>query len=231
MSNVRLGVFGGTFDPIHYGHLRLANEALHQFQLDRVLFIPAGRPPHKLGEPVTEPHDRWAMTLLAVATHPQFDISSMEMERQGPSYTVDTLLELREAHGAATDFYFIMGADAVLEMRTWKQPERVLDLCQLILSARPGFDLESLKRVPIRGLVERAKVMHGPLMDVSSTEIRKRILSGQSIRYMTPDPVVEYIRKSGLYGAGSALSVMQAAEADQVPEDNCREEKLVVNRE
>lgn len=232
MSNARLGVFGGTFDPIHYGHLRLANEALYQFRLDRVLFIPAGRPPHKLGEPLTGRHDRWAMTLLAVNSHPKFDISAMEMERDGPSYTVDTLLELQAIYSAGADFYFIMGADAVLEMHTWKQPDRVLDLCQLVLSARPGFDLQSLKHVPVPGLMERAQVMQGPLMDVSSTQIRQRVLSNESICYMTPEPVVEYIRKTGLYTTGLvAPSAPLLAKGGCNAGDNRHEEKFVVNRE
>jgi nicotinate-nucleotide adenylyltransferase len=210
MANARFGVLGGTFDPIHIGHLRLAEEALEQLRLNRVLFIPSGQPPHKSQEPVTRSRDRMEMAQRATAPNPGFEVSAMEISRLGNSYTVDTLTELRERYGSKVELYFIIGVDAVLEMHTWKDPERVLELCELVVAARPGFDMERLDRVPVSGLARRAHALLSPLMDISSTDIRARVRAGRSIRYLTPDPVIGYIQQAGLYRPASISDADQS---------------------
>ena len=202
MENERLGVLGGTFDPIHYGHLQIAEQALNQFHLSRVLFIPAGDPPHKLNDPVTDARDRYAMTVLATASHPRFEVSTIELDRSGRSYTVDTLSQLHETYGQGTEIYFILGADAVLELHTWKNPARVITLCEILVSNRPGFDLADVRAVPVAGLAERVELLDGIQNQVSSTVIRSRASRGESIRYLTPDGVADYISKRGLYQQG-----------------------------
>ncbi|HET6386307.1 MAG TPA: nicotinate-nucleotide adenylyltransferase [Armatimonadota bacterium] len=206
MSDLRLGVLGGTFDPVHYGHLRLAEEALGRFALDRVLFIPNGIPPHKPGGPQTSARDRFVMTLLATASHDQFEVSPIELDRAGTSYTVDTLRDLRSKYGRGLQIYFILGIDAVLDMHTWRAPDEVIQLCHLAVARRPGSDLSRLQHVPIERLSEKIELFDGPATDLSSTEIRRRIRAGQSIRYLTPDPVASYIRKQGLYKDGGRRS-------------------------
>ena len=196
---VRIGVLGGTFDPVHYGHLRLAEETMEAFDLQRILFMPSGNPPHKDGAVVTDAGDRLEMLKLATDGHPRFDVSRIELDRQGPSYTVDTLVRLREEYGTRAEIYFILGADAVLELHTWKEPERVLALCRLVAAARPGFDLERLRSVPVPGLSDRLSFVPGPRMDLSSTQIRERVRERRSIRFLTPEAVRVFILKRGLY--------------------------------
>jgi len=201
MANVRLGVLGGTFDPIHFGHLRLADEAIEAFELDHVLFIPAGIPPHKQVQTVTDAADRLMITWLATAPDSRFRVSPIELHRTGPSYTVDTLCDLHRDHGPGAEIYFILGVDAVLEMPSWRDPERVLSLCHPAVAYRPGFDADMLRRVPLPSLMERIKLFAGPHIDLSSTQIRERIALRRSIRYMTPDAVCSYIHTRGLYRA------------------------------
>ncbi len=198
----KVGIMGGTFDPIHYGHLIAAQAAKTHFNLDKVIFTPTGKPPHKKGYTVTPAEDRYSMTMLATNDNPFFKVSRMEIERPGLTYTVDTLEQFYEMMGDDTKLYFISGADAVLDILTWKDVERVLGYCTFIAATRPGYPIERLNKQ-----LSQLRQMYGgqvhPMevtgMDISSTEIRKRVKSGLSIKYLLPESVKTYIKKSGLY--------------------------------
>lgn len=200
----RLGLMGGTFDPIHFGHLVTAEAALGAFNLDRVLFVPSGNPPHKKDYPVTHAKHRFLMTFLAVATNPNFDVSSIEIQRAGYSYAIDTVREILQIYGDDTELYFITGADAILEIFTWKNVDELMDLCQFIAATRPGTNQEELgkfiKKLP-ENLKRRIHVMEIPALAISSTDIRKRIANGRSIKYLLPESVEKYIAKNKLYQA------------------------------
>ena len=188
---------GGTFDPIHHGHLVAAEEARWQFKLDQVLFIPTGQPWQKpVG--VSPAEDRYQMTVIATASNPAFAVSRVEIDRPGPTYTVDTLRRLHVELGEATRLYFITGADAVLHILTWKDREEVLALAELIAATRPGYDLTRLaERLP--GASHRLHPMEIPMLAISSTEIRARVARGAPIQYLVPDGVVRYVASKGLY--------------------------------
>ncbi len=194
----RLGVMGGTFDPIHYGHLVTAEEALHQFELDEVVFVPTGSPWMKEHEDVSPPEDRYLMTVIATASNPLFHVSRMEVDRDGPTYAVDTLRELRHERGDAVDLFFVTGADAVLEIFQWKQPDELFDLAHFIAATRPGFDIaafEAHAETKHPGIT----VMNVPALAISSTDVRARVHAGRPIRYLVPEGVKSYIEKAGLY--------------------------------
>ncbi|HWQ15851.1 MAG TPA: nicotinate-nucleotide adenylyltransferase [Roseiflexaceae bacterium] len=200
--SARIGVLGGTFDPIHYGHLAIAEEARVALRLDRVLLVPAGRQPLKHGSHVATPQQRLEMARLACAGNDALEVSPIEVERPGPSYTVSTLEQLRDA-GLGT-LYFILGADALADLHRWHQAQRIPELAHLVAVARPGHppDLEALEaRLP--GVRERLTVLEGPRLEISSTDLRRRVAAGRPIRYLTPDPVVEYIARHRLYRSGS----------------------------
>jgi nicotinate-nucleotide adenylyltransferase len=189
---------GGTFDPIHHGHLVTAGEALWQFQLDEVLFVPTGGPWMKEDRKVTPAEDRYLMTVIATAGNPQFTVSRVEIDRPGPSYTRDTLRALREQEGAETELYFITGADAILEIFHWKDPEEVLSLARVIAATRPGYDIARFEaEAPTRH--QNVSVMAIPALAISSTDIRGRVAEGRPIRYLVPEGVKTYIDKAGLY--------------------------------
>jgi nicotinate-nucleotide adenylyltransferase len=193
----RIGVMGGTFDPIHHGHLVAAEEARWQFDLDRVVFVPTGRPWQKpVG--VSPAEDRYRMTVLATASNPAFTVSRLEVDHQGPTYTVDTLRRLRAAHPAGTRLFFITGADAVLQILTWKEPDQVLALAEFIAATRPGFDLARLiGQVP--GAAGRVHRMEIPALAISSSDLRTRVARGAPIQYLVPDEVARYIHDHALY--------------------------------
>jgi nicotinate-nucleotide adenylyltransferase len=193
----RLGVMGGTFDPIHYGHLVTAEEALVQFELGSVLFVPTGQPWMKEHEVVSSPEDRYLMTVIATASNPLFSVSRMEVDRDGPTYTVDTLRSLKEEHGAETDLFFITGADAIVELLQWKDPEELFGLASFIAATRPGYDIAAMESETL-GRPE-ISVMHIPALAISSTDIRKRVVEGHSIRYLVPEGVKSYVEKESLY--------------------------------
>ncbi len=195
---MRLGILGGTFDPIHVGHLLIAEVARHALALDRVLFIPAGDPPHK-ADGITGAEHRYAMTLLATACHEAFHVSRRELERAGPSYTLITIRKVRSELLETDELFFIVGADAILEIRTWHQWEELLRSCPFAAVARPGFDSQSIRAVLPADLVSRVQLIPGPGLAVSSTEVRARVARGEPIRYLVPDGVENYIRKQGLY--------------------------------
>jgi nicotinate-nucleotide adenylyltransferase len=193
----RLGVMGGTFDPIHYGHLVTAEEALVQFALDAVVFVPTGQPWMKQGREVSPAEDRYLMTVIATASNPRFRVSRVEIDRDGPTYTVDTLRTLGAGNPDA-ELYFITGADAMLEILDWKDPEEVLSIAHFIAASRPGYDLA---RFEASGAARDASVsmMSIPALAISSTDVRERIHDGRPIRYLVPEGVKSYIEKAALY--------------------------------
>lgn len=202
---MRLGVMGGTFDPIHIGHLVTAEEARFQFRLDSVVFVPSSRPPHKTGAPQSGVEHRLKMAELAVEGNDATTVSDLEARRQGLSYTIDTLRELHRLRGPSVELYFITGADAILEILTWKDPEELLAESRFIAATRPGYRLERLKEALPRknsaGELSIAKVftMEIPALAISSTDIRERVATGRPFRYLVPEAVWRYIGENRLY--------------------------------
>ncbi len=201
---MRLGIMGGTFDPIHHGHLFVAEEARARFRLDKVLFVPNGQPPHKKGVVITPSNHRYNMALIATHSNGAFGCSTLETSRAGLSYTVDTLAQLR-AQEPDAELFYITGVDAVADILSWKRHEEVIQAATFIAATRPGFDISSLKsRLPVAYL-QRILLLGSTAIGISSTEIRTRLGQGLAVRYMLPDGVLEYIRKQKLYaGVGSA---------------------------
>ena len=189
---------GGTFDPIHYGHLVTAEEALQQFGLDEVLFVPTGSPWMKEHEVVSPPEDRYLMTVIATASNPRFRVSRMDVDREGPTYTVDTLRGMHELLGDGVDLFFITGADAVLEIFQWKDLDELFRLAHFIASTRPGYDIAAFEATAPTSH-PRISVMTIPALAISSTDIRTRIAWGRPIRYLVPEGVNSYVQKAGLY--------------------------------
>jgi nicotinate-nucleotide adenylyltransferase len=191
---------GGTFDPIHLGHLVTAEEALVQFNLDRVLFMPTGQPAFKANDNVTPAEDRYLMTVLATASNPDFDVSRIEVDRPGLTYTVETLEALRTMFGPTTELFFITGADAVWEIVSWKDAERIADLATLIAATRPGYDLEAARKLHEHAETRfRIEYIEVPALAISSTDLRARIASRRPVRYLMPESVIAYVDKHGLY--------------------------------
>lgn len=197
----KIGIMGGTFDPIHFGHLVTAEAALASFDLNQVVFVPSGKPPHKKDYRVTDAEARYLMTVMAVATNAHFRVSRMEIDRQGYSYAIDTVKAFKELYGQETELFFITGADAILEILTWKNVEHLLGLCQFIAATRPGFDLEALDQVLIKlpALRGRLHFLEVPALAISSSDIRRRVSEGRPIKYLLPETVEHYIYKTGLY--------------------------------
>ncbi len=194
----RLGVMGGTFDPIHYGHLVTAEEAQVQFGLDGVWFVPTGKPWMKEHEVVSPAEDRYLMTVIATASNPQFRVSRMEVDRDGPTFTVDTLRGLKAELGEEVDLVFITGADAVVEIFQWKDPGELFALAHFIAATRPGYDIAAFEaHAPTK--VPGITVMNIPALAISSTDIRARVAQGRPIRYLVPEGVKSYVEKEGLY--------------------------------
>jgi nicotinate-nucleotide adenylyltransferase len=191
--SLRLGVFGGTFDPIHLGHLILAEIAHYLLRLDRVLFVPARTPPHK-GSTPTGPEHRIRMTRLATESNPHFAVSDVELRREGPSYTVDTLRTLRDENPGA-EHYLLMGADSARDLESWKDHEVLLEDSTVVVLGRPGVEASQLPP----GVGRRATVLSTPHLEISSSEIRRLVRDGGPIRYLVPEPVESYIRSEGLY--------------------------------
>ena len=199
----RIGVLGGTFDPPHLGHLWLATLAVEALRLDRILFMPASQPPHKRGRRLTAATDRLLMTRLAIADAPGFELCPLELERPGPSFTVDSITELRRIHGPATRLYLVMAADSLARIDTWREPDRLLDLVEWAIGPRPGSDAPRRDTLVARfgTAARRIHLLSGPGLDLSSTEIRRRVATGRTIRYLVPRSVEELIDQRGLYRA------------------------------
>lgn len=193
----RLGVMGGTFDPIHYGHLVTAEEALVQFALDEVVFVPTGKPWMKQERDVSPAEDRYLMTVIATASNPRFRVSRVEIDRDGPTYTVDTLHALA-AENPDAELYFITGADAMLEIFEWKDTDEVLALAHFIAATRPGYD-HMLFEAKTPTQHANVSVMNIPALAISSTDVRERVHVGRPIRYLVPEGVKSYIEKATLY--------------------------------
>ena len=188
---------GGTFDPIHQGHLVTAEAALRQFGLDEVMFVPTGRPWMKDDREVSPAEDRYLMTVVATASNPRFSVSRTDIDREGPTYTVDTLRQLGDEYPDA-ELYFITGADAILEIFDWKDPEEALGLAHFIAATRPGYELARFEsRASTRH--PNVSVMQIPALAISSTDVRARVHDGRPIRYLVPEGVKTYIDKAGLY--------------------------------
>ncbi len=194
-----LGILGGTFDPIHHGHLAIAEEARETLGLERVLLVPAARPPHKPGRPVTAAEHRLAMVRLAAAENPALDASPMEVDRGGDSFTVDTLEALRRE--GCEDVWFILSSDALAGLPTWRDPDRILELARLAVMPRGGQATIDERWVGehFPGREDRIRFLPGPLLPISGSVIRRRVAAGRSIRYLVPDAVARYIAQHRLY--------------------------------
>lgn len=202
---MKIGLFGGTFDPVHIGHLvaaRLAKEALN---LDRMIFMPSGVPPHKLGKEITEGTIRLQMLLLAVGDQPDFEVSDWELSKEGPSYTVETL-EYFSKQYPKDELYFVMGADMLCDLPNWSNPSRILELVQIIGMARPGFALEECRlslRQTLPAADHRIHYVDIPELELSSTWLRGRLHNRLSVQYLIPEKVIRFIEENGLYANGT----------------------------
>ena len=198
---MKTGILGGTFDPVHRGHLAIAEAARISQGLSGVIMIPAGQPAIKPKDEVTPAEHRLAMLRLAVEGKPELRVSEMEIERPGPSYTVDTIAQLRNSSGEENDLYFIIGWDSLLQMPEWREPARIIEMCRLIAVPRPGYrrpDMNKLdERIP--GIKQRTILLDKPLIDINASAIRKMAAGGESIESFVPGPVAEYIKKFNLY--------------------------------
>jgi nicotinate-nucleotide adenylyltransferase len=190
----RLGIMGGTFDPIHHGHLVAASEVGHYFGLDEVIFVPTGQPWQKHDRTVSPGEDRYLMTVIATASNPRFSVSRVDIDRPGETYTIDTLRDLRVQRGPDAEFFFITGADALARMISWRDAAELFTLAHFVGCTRPGHQL-SISDLP-DGQVSLVEI---PALAISSTECRQRVRDGQPIWYLVPDGVVQYISKRGLY--------------------------------
>lgn len=200
MVSRRIGLLGGTFDPVHHGHLMLAEEARCTMALDGVLFVPAGEPPHKLNERHSASVHRVRMLELATAGNPAFGISRVDLDRPGPHYSADMVTLVREDLGADVDLFFLMGLDSLAHLMTWHSPARLLRQCRLVVARRPGSSVdrgELLSKLP--ELEDRLHFVEMPLIEIAGEDLRRRVRSGQPIRYQVPEPVREYIVEQGLY--------------------------------
>jgi nicotinate-nucleotide adenylyltransferase len=190
----RIGVMGGTFDPIHHGHLVAASEVGHFFSLDEVIFVPTGQPWQKNGRKVSPPEDRYLMTVIATASNPRFSVSRVDIDRPGETYTIDTLRDLRAQRGPGAEFYFITGADALAKMISWRDTDELFSMAQFVGCTRPGHQL-TITDLPS----DRISLVEIPALAISSTECRARVRAGQPIWYLVPDGIVQYISKRQLY--------------------------------
>lgn len=199
----RIGVLGGTFDPIHLGHLILGEAACQELALARVIFVPAGEPWRKAGLELAPAHHRLAMVQLAIAENDRFAVSTVEVDRPGPSYIVDTLAALQEELGPQADLLFILGRDSLADLPHWREPQSIIALARLAVGERPGWPPtnDELERA-VPGILARIVTFPMPAVEISSSEIRRRCREGRSIRYLVPAAVAEYISAQGLYAQG-----------------------------
>ena len=200
-AKAKIGIMGGTFDPIHVGHLVTAEAVRIEYNLDKVLFIPASNPPHKQDSMVTPAIHRYIMTIMATYSNRHFFVSGIELERSGLSYTIDTVKALIDCYGASTEFYFITGADAVKDLPSWQEIDQLLDLCYFVAAARPGcisYIDQVIKQFGAKGR-RSIQRLATPELEISSTDIRERVRKGRSIKYIVPESVEDYIYKEGLY--------------------------------
>lgn len=196
----RLGIMGGTFDPIHFGHLICAEQARERFALDGVLFMPAGNPARKQNTLVVSAEDRYRMVCIATRDNPYFDVSRFEIDRPGITYTLDTLRAMRAYYPTCVKFYFITGADAIWDILTWRGAEEMSGLATFVGATRPGYDLEAARRAHEEAAIDfDVEYLDIPALSISSSDLRRRVASGKSIRYLTPGGVASYIVENKLY--------------------------------
>ena len=208
----RLGVMGGTFDPIHHGHLVAGSEVAARFGLDEVVFVPTGSPWQKAGRRVSSREDRYLMTVIGTASNPRFSVSRVDIDRPGNTYTVDTLKDLVQERGSDVELYFITGADALISILTWRGAEELFDLAKFVGVSRPGVDLRThdLSHLP----ADKVTLLEVPALAISSTECRKRGEEGLPLWYLVPDGVVQYVAKRGLYTPANDGAVLEADPVD-----------------
>jgi nicotinate-nucleotide adenylyltransferase len=197
----RIGVLGGTFDPVHLAHLAIAEECWDQLGLAEVIFVPAGDPPHKQHRSVAPAAQRVAMVERAIAGNPHFRLSRVDVDRPGLSYSVDTLESLRAELGAEAELFFIVGSDSLTDLPNWRDPRRLIELCTVVAVNRPGYPRPDLTQLDARipGASGRTRFVDVPDLNLTSSEIRRRVVEGRTIRYLVPDPVRDYILEKQLY--------------------------------
>ena len=192
---MKLAIMGGTFSPPHLGHLICAEEVNEHFKFEKVMFVPSARPPHKDGGGVLDAEHRYMMTVLATQDNPRFAVSRIELDRPGRSYSIETVKQLKEIYGQNTEIYWVIGADAILEMSIWKDVDKLLTICRFIAINRPGYDLSQADE----RFMKKVQLLEVTNVDISATEIRRRVSQGKSIRYLVPPAVEQYICENGLY--------------------------------
>lgn len=207
----RIGIMGGTFDPIHHGHLVAASEVRSRFALDEVLFVPTGQPWQKDRPDISAAEDRYLMTVIATASNPDFAVSRSDVDRPGPTYTVDTLRAVRDQYGPAAELFFITGSDALTQILSWHDADALFELAHFIGCSRPGHPL-SADGLP----ADRVTLLEIPALTISSTGIRGRVAGGEPIWYLVPDGVVQYVAKRGLYHRGGHPTDPTVAAADRL---------------
>lgn len=203
-----VGIFGGTFNPIHYGHLAIAEEVRNKFNLDKVIFVPANLPPHKDATDLVDAKRRSVMVYLATVSNPCFEVSTFETEREGRSYTIETVKHFRQLFGEKIRLYFIVGADMLMEISKWKNIEELLRLCRFIAVPRPGYDIQKIfnqyflsasNYAFASDLLENILIENIAMLDISATDIRRRVKEWKSIKYLVPEPVEQFIHNQQLY--------------------------------
>jgi nicotinate-nucleotide adenylyltransferase len=192
---MKLAIMGGTFNPIHYGHLISAEEVYDSLSFDVVIFVPSARPPHKDNRDIIDPQHRYMMTMLATEDNSHFRVSRIELDRQGPSYSIETIRQFQADYGAKAEISWIIGADSLIEFTIWKDFDKLLDICHFIATTRPNYDFS---KAPAK-VYKRVEFFEITAVDISSTEIRRRIREGRTIRYLLPKKVEEYIYQHNLY--------------------------------
>jgi nicotinate-nucleotide adenylyltransferase len=204
--STRVGLYGGSFDPIHHGHLIVARSLAERLELDRVVLLPSARPPHKDGRTLAPPQDRADMVRLAIADEPLFEFSDFDLTRPGPTYTVDTVTHFRAVFGGQTELFWIIGADSLGELSTWRRAGDLVESCRVVTAARAGFAPADTLWIQLRRTLSdaqvdkvRAGIVETPIIDISATDIRARIRAGHSIRYLVPEAIAAHIDQRGLY--------------------------------
>ena len=196
---MKLAIMGGTFNPPHLGHLICAEEVHDHFKFDKVIFVPSARPPHKDDSEIPDAQHRYMMTVLATRGNPHFEVSRIELDRPGRSYSIETVREFKREYGQAAEIYWIVGADSVLDMFIWKDVDELLSICNFLAINRPGYDLKQADQ----RFLKKVQLFKVTNVDISASEIRRRLRHGQSIKYLVPPDVESYIYENGLYGHAS----------------------------